>query len=429
VDYKETITWLFDQETMGIKFGLANVTGLLHHLGDPHLKFRSVHIAGTNGKGSVSAMTASVLQEGGYVTGLYTSPHLVDFRERVQVDGVCIPEVKMLRLAEEVREYAERTSGPDSRLTFFELTTAMAFAHFADSGVEEAVVEVGMGGRLDATNVIVPDCSVITKISLEHTAYLGNTIAAIAGEKAGIIKEGVPVVTIDQGEEALSVFRRVAGEKGSRLKVVGQDTGYETLSSTLAGNEVYIEELDTTVRVPLLGSYQSQNCALACGGLAELMTGGVYISDEAIHNGLSKVRWPGRLDVVATSPTVIFDVTHTPDGAEVVSKEVDRLVGRKVILVLGVLNDKDIGRIAASFGRIAKIAVATAPATKRAFPSSTVADALRRHCPRVEGVPEVGRAIERAHALAGPDDTVLVTGSLYTIGEAMRWLDGKKTCQ
>jgi dihydrofolate synthase/folylpolyglutamate synthase len=345
------------------------------------------------------------------------------------VDGACIPEQKMLRLAKEVREYAERTAGPDTRLTFFELTTAMAFAHFADSGVEEAVVEVGMGGRLDATNVIVPDCSVITKISLEHTAYLGSTVAAIAGEKAGIIKPGVPAVTIDQSEEALGVFRKVAAERSAPFKIVGRDVGFEELSSTLDGNEVYIEELGASVRVPLLGSYQSQNCALSCGALTELMKRGVYISDEAIANGLSKVRWPGRLDIVSTAPTMIFDVTHTPDGAAVVSGEVARLVERKVVLVLGVLSDKDVEGIAASFGGIAKAAVATSPATKRAFPSTTVAAALRRVCHRVEDVPEVGRAIERARALAGPDDIVLVTGSLYTIGEAMRWLDGKQTCR
>ncbi len=428
MDYLETIDWLFEQETKGIKFGLANVTGLLHHLGDPHLRFRSVHVAGTNGKGSVSAMTASVLQEAGYVTGLYTSPHLVDFRERIQVDGACIPEQKMLRLAGEVREYAEGTRGAETRLTFFELTTAMAFAHFADEGVEEAVVEVGMGGRLDATNVIVPDCSVIARIGLEHTSYLGDTIAAIAAEKAGIIKNGVPVVTIDQSDQALHVFRQIAKDRAASLKVVGRDVGFEALASTLDGNEVYIEELDRAVHIPLLGSYQAENCALSCGALTELMRRGVYISDEAIHNGMAKVRWPGRLDIISRKPTMIFDVTHTPDGARVVSEEVFRLLGKKVVLVLGVLNDKDLDGIAAGFGGMARQAVATAPATRRAFSPAAVATALRKHCPVTE-VDGVGAAIDRALSMAGPDDAVLVTGSLFVIGEAMRWSDGKKTCE
>lgn len=427
MDRQGTLGWLFEQETMGIKFGLDNVRRLLGHLGDPHLRFRSIHVAGTNGKGSVSALSAMVLREAGYTTGLYTSPHLIDFRERIEVNGDPIPEQKMLRLAEEVREYAERTRGPDTRLTFFELTTAMAFAHFADEGVEEAVVEVGMGGRLDATNVIVPDCSVITAIGLEHTAYLGGTIAAIAGEKAGIIKPGVPVVTIDQNEDALRVIRGVAREKASPLKIVGRDVGFEIQSSTLDGNDVLIEELGTTVHVQLLGEYQAQNCAVACGALTEVMKRGVFIPDEAVRAGLSKARWPGRLEIISSDPLMIFDVTHTPDGAKVVSREVARLVGKDIVLVLGVLNDKDVGGIAAQFGPIARAAVATAPATKRAFPSGVVADALARYCPQVEEVPGVGAAIERARAVARPGDAILVTGSLYTIGEAMRWMDAGKT--
>ena len=259
---------------MGIKFGLDNITRLLGKLGDPHRRFRSVHVAGSNGKGSVSAMTAAVLQEAGYVTGLYTSPHLVDFRERIRVDGTPIPEVRLLRLVEEVREIAESATGPEERLTFFELTTGIAFAHFADSGVEEAVVEVGMGGRLDATNVLSPDCCAITRIGLEHTRYLGSTLEAIAGEKAGIIKPGVPVVTIDQEEKVIDVFRRTAGERNAPLKVVGRDVAFEAVSSTLGGTEVRVDELDATVRVPLVGRYQASNCALACGVVAELMLDG-----------------------------------------------------------------------------------------------------------------------------------------------------------
>jgi dihydrofolate synthase/folylpolyglutamate synthase len=429
VDYHETISWLFDQETMGIKFGLANVTGLLHHLGDPHLKFRSVHVAGTNGKGSVSAMTSSVLRAAGYRTGLYTSPHLVDFRERIQVDGRCIPEKEMLRLAEEVRNYAEREAAisPDKRLTFFELTTAMAFAHFADQGVEEAVVEVGMGGRLDATNVITPDCCAITKISLEHTQYLGSTIAAIAGEKAGIIKPGVPVVTMDQSEDALGVFRSVAAEKGSPLKTVGRDVGFEPGESTLDGTSVFVDELGEEIFVPLLGSYQATNCAVSCGVIIELMRRGIYIPDEAIRRGMRDVTWPGRLEIVSPRPRMIFDVTHTPDGARVVSAEVARLIGRNVVLVLGVLSDKDINGIASFFGPIARKAIATAPVTKRAAPAGAVEAALRPYCQDVSRVEGVDNAIEAAERAAGPDDTILVTGSLYTIGEAKRWFDAKKT--
>ena len=426
MEYEETLRWLYEQETMGIKFGLANTTELLSRLGDPHLRFRSLHIAGTNGKGSVSAMAASVLREAGYRTGLYTSPHLVDFRERIQVDGQPIGQRAMLRLAEEVRGIAEdmRASSEAKRLTFFELTTAMAFAHFADQGVEEAVVEVGMGGRLDATNVLSPDCAVIATIALEHTRYLGPTIAAIAGEKAGIIKPGVPVVTIDQTDEALDVIRARAAELAAPLKVVGRDVGYQLIGSSLDGTEVFVEELGAAVRVPLLGSYQAANCALACGALVELMHRGLYIPEEAVPRGLSRVQWPGRLEIVAEAPRLIFDVSHTPSGARAVAGEVERLVGGKVLLVLGVLEDKDLEGIAAAFGPIARRAVAAAPRTPRARPAAEVAAALAPYCP-AEAADDVGGAIERALALAGPEDTVLVTGSLYTIGEAKRWLDGK----
>lgn len=423
----EPLRWLYGRESMGIKLGLGNVTRLLSYLGDPHRRFRSVHVAGTNGKGSVSAMTASVLREAGYRTGLYTSPHLVDFRERIQVDGTPIPEKQMLRLIGEVREFAERPGPPEERLTFFELTTAMAFAHFADVGVDEAVVEVGMGGRLDATNVITPDCCVITRIGLEHTMYLGDTLAAIAGEKAGIIKPGVPVVTIDQDDDALSTIRARSADLGAPLKIVGRDVGYKGVRSELDGTEVYLEELDTVLKVPLLGRYQASNCALAVGALAEIMKRGVYIPEEAMINGMAKVRWPGRMDMISREPLIMFDVTHTPDGARTVSAEVRRLLGDGLILVLGVLNDKDLEGIAACFAPLARVAIATSPSTPRAFTAQHVAEALRPYVAMVEEVPDVPGALERAMALASSADKLLVTGSLFTIGEAFRWWNERET--
>lgn len=428
MDYDSAVQWLFRQEAKGIKFGLANTIELLSRMGDPHHSFRSLHVAGTNGKGSVSAMAESVLREAGYRTGLYTSPHLVDFRERIRVGGECISEKEMLRLAEEVKGIAEdmRSAGDEKRLTFFELTTAMAFAHFADAGVEEAVVEVGMGGRLDSTNVITPDCVAITRIAMEHTTFLGNTLAAIASEKAGTIKPSIPVVTFEQAPEVLEVFRARAAAVSAPLKVVGRDIGYELLSSTLDGTEVFVEEIDRAVSVPLIGSYQGENCALACSALVELMKRGAYIPEEAFSRGLAAVRWPGRLEVVERQPRMILDVSHTADGARAVAAELERMLGQKVVLVLGVLNDKDLAAIAEAFGGIARLAVATAPATTRAFSPREVWEALSPHCPS-EAVYGVGHAIERALASSSADDIILVAGSLYTVGEAKRWLDGK-TC-
>ena len=422
----ELLTWLYGKETLGIKLGLDNIKRLLSHLGDPHHRFRSVHVAGTNGKGSVSAMLASVLHQAGHVTGLFTSPHLIDFRERIKVDGELISDRELGRLIEEVREFAERPGPPEERLTFFELTTAMAFAHFADMGVEEAVVEVGLGGRLDATNVISPQVSVITSIGLEHTAYLGDTIAAIAEEKAGIIKPNVPVVTIDQDEAALDVFRRIASRNASTLKVVGRDVTYEGLSSTLEGNEVFLDELDFTVQVPLLGRYQAANCALAGGALVEMMRRGTYVPEEAIIEGMAKVRWPGRMDIISRDPLLMFDVTHTTEGAEAVAGEVGRLLGRDIVLVMGVLSDKDLGGIVAHFGPLARIAIATSPNTTRAYPEETVAEALRPHVGHVEQVHGIPHALDRALEIASSSDNILVTGSLFTVAEAFRWWNEKK---
>ncbi len=417
----DDMSWLYGREAMGIKLGLGNITRLLSHLGDPHQRFRAVHVAGTNGKGSVSAMIASVLQEAGHRTGLYTSPHLVDFRERMRVDGEMISENELLRLVGEVREFAERPGPPEERLTFFELTTAMAFVYFADQGVEEAVVEVGMGGRLDATNVLDPQCCVITRIGLEHTRYLGDTIGAIAGEKAGIIKPKVPVVTMDQDEEALSTIRRRAAACGAPLKVVGRDGGFEEASSTLDGTDVYLEELDATLHIPLLGRYQGANCALAVGALTELMGRGTYIPDEAFSHGMTKVRWPGRMEMMSRRPVVMFDVTHTADGARAVADEVRRLLGGDLVLVLGVLDDKDLDGIASHFGPLSRTAIATASRSPRAFPPAEVAEALRKHARQVEVIPDIATALDRAMELAGPEGKVLLTGSLFNMAEAYGW--------
>ncbi|MDH7509323.1 MAG: folylpolyglutamate synthase/dihydrofolate synthase family protein [Methanomassiliicoccales archaeon] len=424
MSYQETLNWLFSLENMGIKLGLENTIELLKRLGDPHLRFRSVHIAGTKGKGSVCAMISSILQEAGYKVGLYTSPHLVDFRERIQINRTQISESELLRLIEEIRPIAEEMASVNAykRLTFFEITTALAFLYFADKGVDEAVIEVGMGGRLDATNVIYPDCSGITKIGLEHTQYLGDTLGKIAFEKAGIVKPGVPVIAADGSEEVLNVIRSVCRERNAPLKIVGSDIKYDLISTTLDGTIIDIERIGR-VHVPLIGSFQALNAAIAYGCIQELIKKGIDIPDSAIVRGFSETRWPGRFEILSRSPLVIFDATHTPDGAAIVSKDLQELVKGRIILVLGVLNDKDIDGLAKHLGKIATVAFATAPKSKRAYPAHIVADHLKRYCSQVETVEDVGDAVETALRMASVDDTVFITGSLYTIGEAKVWWD------
>ena len=425
MDYQDTLGWLFGLETMGIKLGLQNITELLHRMGDPQEQFRSVHVAGSNGKGSVSAMTESILRHQGYRAGLYTSPHLVDFRERIQINGVVIPEETLCRLVEELRGHVEDMNlvSKESHPTFFEVTTALAFSHFAESGVEVAAVEVGMGGRLDATNVISPDCTIITRISLEHTKYLGNNLVQIAGEKAGIIKSGVSVITAESSEsEAFSVIAEAAKEKGCPVRVVGQDIQWRLIGSSLQGTLMSIGDIGE-VRLPLLGSFQGANAAMAYGAARELNRRGLEIEDDAIARGLSNVRWPGRLEIVGTMPHVVFDVSHTPDGAKAVAEDLDRLFSQKVVLILGVLDDKDLDGIAGHFGRISKCAIATAPATPRAYPAERVAESLRGHVPKVVVELSVVEALRKGLAKASVDDVLLVTGSLYTVGEAKAWWD------
>jgi len=423
MNYQETIDWLFGLEAGGIKFGLDNTRELLRRLGNPHECFRSVHVGGTDGKGSVCAMIASVLREKGLRTGLYTSPHLVDFSERIVVNGIPIDKSEVLRLAEELRGHYEEMAAEGRRLTFFELTTALAFLHFRNEGVEVAVVEVGMGGRLDSTNLLSPLCTVVTRVGMEHTAYLGRTIAEIANEKAGIVKSGVPVVTGAEGE-ALEVIVRRADELGAPITILDRESGYEILESTFEGTRVRVAD-GKELFVPLAGSHQAFNVCLAYLALRQLREAGIEIDDETLRRGLERTVWPARLETISMSPRVLLDVTHTASGAEVVATELGRLSDSKLILVVGVLNDKDIDGIARAFGSISKVAIATAPRTKRAYPPEVVEAAMAKYCPVVIRIEGVGAAISTALEMAEESDTVLITGSLYTVGEAMRWFRGE----
>jgi dihydrofolate synthase/folylpolyglutamate synthase len=423
MDYSETLDWLLSLEQMGVKLGLDNVKELLQRLGNPQDEFRSVHVAGTNGKGSVSAMLASILREQGYRTGLYTSPHMVDFRERIQCGSELVSEIELTKLALEVKgqwEEMKRTVGQIP--TFFEVTTAMAFLHFADNGIEEAVIEVGMGGRLDATNVINPDCSIITSISMEHTQYLGNTLSSIAAEKSGIIKPGVPVVTAADQPEVLEVIKRVALAQGAPVRIVEQDVDYHLISATLEGTSVQLGKLSDPVKLPLLGSYQAVNAATAYSAALELDKRNVEIEEKAIIAGLENVQWPGRLELLHGRPLIVLDATHTPDGAQKVALEFERLFGRNTTLVIGVLNDKDLAGVVGPFAGVAKRAIATAPATERAYPAEMIARVLSRQLESVEIETSVARAIQRAIETSEANGVILVTGSIYTIGEAKVWL-------
>ncbi|HUL39241.1 MAG TPA: folylpolyglutamate synthase/dihydrofolate synthase family protein [Methanomassiliicoccales archaeon] len=430
MDYQEAMDWLLDLEIMGIKLGLSNIKELLDRLDGPQRQFRSVHVAGTNGKGSVSAMTASILRAHGHRTALYTSPHMVDFRERIVVDGTPISRKQLCSLVKEVKGHVEDMclARPEACPTFFEVTTALAFLHFAELGVEVAVVEVGMGGRLDATNVITPECAAITRIGLEHTRYLGDTLGKIAAEKAGIIKPGIPVVTAEQVPEALEVIQARASELGSPLRTVAEGVDFKLLGSSLDGTKLRLLRKGIEVTLPLIGSYQASNACLAYEVVECLRTRGIQVSDEAVKRGLEAVNWPGRMELMCRKPNVIFDATHTPQGAATVAEELRRLAKGRIILVMGVLDDKDLDGVVAPFACISDIGIAVAPLTKRAFPRQRVAEAMSRHIGKVEEADSVMGGVKRAMELAGPEDTVVLTGSIYTLGEAKAWWDAHEGC-
>ena len=322
------------------EFNLDRMFALMESLGNPQAKYPIIHVAGTKGKGSVSALCASALQAAGYKVGLYTSPHLLDYVERIQVNGEPISHEFMIQLVEEIKPFVAKIP----KLTTFEITTALGFLAFAKQGCTAAVIEVGLGGRLDATNVITPKVSVITSLSYDHMAVLGNTLAQIAGEKAGIIKDGVPVVSSPQKEESLEVLRRVARLNNSAFTLIGKDVKFEGLESSLDGQSLQLtDDLRRStfdLHLPLLGSHQLENAATA---YAALRASGIPISDEAIQKGFSQVQWRARFEVARREPPVIFDSAHNQDSFAKLRETLETYFpGRQVYLIFGASEDKNI---------------------------------------------------------------------------------------
>jgi dihydrofolate synthase/folylpolyglutamate synthase len=422
--YAATLDQLYRLERIGIKLGLDNIRKLLSLLGDPHLRLRAIHVTGTNGKGSVSATSASVLREAGYRVGLYTSPHLVRFNERIQVNGAPIPDEDIVRLWSGMQPAIESMVEERSinHPTFFEVTTAMAFQYFSERDVEVAVVEVGMGGRMDATNVVDGLVSVITRVGLEHTEHLGRTVDRIAREKAGIIKSSSRAVTVAQ--EALSAVEERCREVHAPLTVVGRDVFAERLSQDLRGQRIRVrgEFGRFDLFTPLLGSFQVENVAMAVAACHEVRKAGISFPDQAIVDGVAHTRWPARMQILRQEPLVLVDGAHNGPAAEALGVAYAELFpGRKYHLVTGILSDKDLPRITAALGPRASHVYACRPKSHRAYSPEEVASAFRPYAP-VDILPSVGSAIDAALAATSPEDIVLIAGSIYTAGEALEHL-------
>jgi len=434
VTYAEVTAFLYGLRRFGWRPGLATIQRLLALVGDPHLETASIHIGGTNGKGSTAAMLAAILRAAGYRTGLYTSPHLLSFAERIQVDGKPIDEAEIVECTRALKALCtthfapETTSAPGDRLphpTFFELTTAMAFLHFRRRGVNAAVIEVGLGGRLDATNAIQPRVAVITNIALEHEEYLGRTLAAIAAEKAGIVKPGSPVVTAARGE-ALAVIRETAARLHAPLIAIPETYRWAVRESGFAGQVFDLEgprRRYEALRVSLVGRHQVENAVLAVAAAEASEDQGFSLDTAAIRRGLADARWPGRLHIVQERPRIILDGAHNPAGAEALAAflaEHRAELGR-LILVFGVLKDKNWEAMLGVLAPFAHEVILTYPPSKRGADPAVLVPAARRHArATVAENPETALAMARAAAQA--EDTILVAGSLYTVAAALQAL-------
>jgi dihydrofolate synthase/folylpolyglutamate synthase len=409
-DYQRTLDWLYALEAAkGMDFKLERVALALRRLGDPQRAYRSLHIAGTNGKGSVAAMLDACLRQAGYRVGRYTSPHLVELGERITVGGVAMGREALVETADEVRD---ATLARGIALTFFEILTVMAFLHFARAGIEVAVVEVGLGGRLDATNVIDPLAAVITTIGLDHMQWLGETPAAIAAEKGGIIKPGRPVVLGPIGDEARAVLVRLAAERGAPMVAAGRDY-------TIAGaDRMVFRGLGWELRdlvIGLRGAHQRENAGTAIATLA-VIGDTLPVGEAALRAGLRQVRWPGRLEVMARAPLVIVDGAHNPDGVAALIRELPELAGgRPVDLLFSVMADKDWRVMVGQLAPHCRSAVVTEALPGRAAPASVVAAAFPPVC-RAVAEPDVTRAWALVRQRAGRDGVVLVCGSLFLVG-------------
>lgn len=416
--YHELVRQLFPRLSGGIRWGLERTQRLLAAVGDPHLAYRTIHVGGTNGKGSVAATLASVLGQTGALTGLYTSPHLCTFRERIQIGGVPIGEEQLVAAASRLWPHIEE-EGP----SFFEATTAIAFLALAEAGVEVAVVEVGLGGRLDATNVVRPDVVALTNVALDHAQYLGDTIAGVAREKAGIIKPGVPVVTAEPEGEAREIFVRRAAEAGAPLTVLEADepravrvsvegTGFRLPSAVWGELELF---------TPLIGTHQAMNAALAVRALERLSPEHRPTRADVVE-GVARVRWPGRAQILHhEGRTWVLDVAHNPAGVAALAGTLRALpLPRPVTVVVGILGDKDWSAMLPPLVRGADHAVLTSPPTAPAHRRWDPYEALRA-APGVaaEVVPDFLAALAQAVEWAGPAGTVVVTGSFHTVGDAL----------
>ncbi|MGD8996612.1 MAG: folylpolyglutamate synthase/dihydrofolate synthase family protein [Anaerolineae bacterium] len=416
-DYEKTRVRRYTSET----FNLSRVERLLEAVGNPHRNFRSVHIAGTKGKGSTAAMLESCLRTAGYRTALYTSPHLHTFRERIRVGADKISRDEVVELVAELRPLVERMP----ELTTFEVITTIGFLHFARCDVEVAVVEVGLGGRLDATNVLSPEVAVITSISRDHTYLLGDTLGEIAREKGGIIKPRIPTVSAPQRAEAIQALEAISKSRGSRLVEIYRDWDYEAGPADREGQSFAVRRvvdggspLDGEYWIPLLGRHQLENAASAVATLDLLRQRGLEIPPQAAHQGLREVRWPGRMEILSQDPLVVVDCAHNPYSARALREALKEwFPDRNWVMVFGASADKDIAGMLEALVPISDYTIVTRADHPRAMAPIELADVVAEVGGGAEVSLNVSKSLERALAMMDPDNGLLATGSIFLVAD------------
>ena len=426
MDYPQTIEYLFTRLPLFSRIGAAaykadlnNIRTLSKELGNPEKKFKSVHVAGTNGKGSTSHMLAAILQKAGYKTGLYTSPHLHDFRERIRINGQMIPEIKVTGFTGRIRESIEQLNP-----SFFEITVAMAFDWFAEEQIDIAVIEVGLGGRLDSTNIIIPEVSVITNISYDHTDLLGNTLQKIAFEKAGIIKPGIPVVIGEEQADIKNVFLQVAEENNSQIHFASQKRFPGEWKSE--GNLLFVQLTEVhnntkkNFHLDLPGLYQLKNIVTVAEVISILNQKGFLITDSAMQQALKQVKsltgLHGRWEILHENPLLVTDVGHNEEGMKAIARQIENTSHEELHIVIGMVKDKSIENILRHLPRMAKYYFTRAQ-IPRALPESELAARAEDLGLSGKSFPEVRQALETAVLAAGPKDLILVCGSVFIAAE------------
>lgn len=425
MNYKESMEWLGGFQQFGMKLGLGRIATLCNSLGNPQNKYKIIHVGGTNGKGSVCKFINSILTSSGYKTGLYLSPHLQRFSERIVIDNKEISEEDVAALITKIKPITEQMAKDNESPTYFEIVTAMAFQYFYDKNVDFAIIEVGLGGRFDATNIVNPILSIITNVSLEHQNVLGNSIEDIAFEKAGIIKKDVSLVTGSE-DNALKVIKEKATEKNSEICVV-KNTSWERIFTGLNAQEFVIKGRlkDYHVRTKMLGKFQGKNIAISLASIETLQLNGVYIPEEGIFDGIEKTTFAGRIEIIQKNPIIVLDGAHNIAGIKVLTEALKNDFSyNRLILVLGILSDKKISDMVKIITPLADVLVVTKSTNARACNPSKLKEVVKEVGFKKEIIvkEKITDAIEHAKSVANRDDLICITGSLFTAGEARNFL-------